>query len=315
MTSYGGCRFDLVLQPVSGKAMPIYQGEVLRISQTDGEQCVDFNAFNLHDYKERMDVGATRRTTGFRPVKGDIVFSNPPRYRPMFGILEMPPTCHTDLLGRSCHAVLFEEAFGLELHTSCQDTLAESISEYGLTPDDVHDSFNFWMNTEWDSTGRWWTGANTGRSDDYVDLLALFDVLAVPVICGSGDVRPTSNFSFKPLRVQVFESSPDTEGIVRRVHQRYGSYRSQRTVDQFRVREIKSDRELRPVPGWEPHPVNYPIRVENITVELSPPEHAAALRLMDQGFGRDVGEVVRKGVLLWYGKHRENRQPFKIPLA
>ena len=53
MISYGKERFDLVLQPISGKAVPVYAGEVLRIIQVEGEQCVDFNAFNLHDYKER----------------------------------------------------------------------------------------------------------------------------------------------------------------------------------------------------------------------------------------------------------------------
>ena len=111
MISYGKERFDLVLQPISGKAVPVYAGEVLRIIQVEGEQCVDFNAFNLHDYKERMDVGSSRGSTGFRPKKGDILCSNPPRYRPMIGILEMSPTCQTDVLGRTCHATLFEMSF------------------------------------------------------------------------------------------------------------------------------------------------------------------------------------------------------------
>jgi uncharacterized protein YcgI (DUF1989 family) len=44
MISYGKERFDLVLQPISGKAVPVYAGEVLRIIQVEGEQCVDFNA-------------------------------------------------------------------------------------------------------------------------------------------------------------------------------------------------------------------------------------------------------------------------------
>src|SRR2546430_14243806 len=57
MSQYGNCRYDITLQPISGKAIPLYQGEVLRIIQVGGEQCVDFNCFNLHDYKERMSVG------------------------------------------------------------------------------------------------------------------------------------------------------------------------------------------------------------------------------------------------------------------
>ncbi|MBI2361268.1 MAG: urea carboxylase-associated family protein [Deltaproteobacteria bacterium] len=312
MISYGKQRFDLVLQPISGKAVAVHAGEVLRVIQLGGEQCVDFNACNLLDYKEKMDVGSSRGSTGFRPRKGDIIFSNPPRYRPMIGILEMPPSCQTDVLGRTCHATLYEMAFGLELHTSCQDTIAESISEYGLTPDDVHDSFNMWMNTEWDSTGRWWTVTNTGRKGDFVDLVAFFDILAVPVTCGSGDIRWTSNFSFKPLQIQIFEASAQTGAIVDQVNARHGGLKNQRTVDQFRVKEIKPDRELRPVPGWKPRFVNFPIQVENITVELSQAEYNKAESLQEQGLGNDVSDVVRRGVMIWCNKHLAARRQMKI---
>jgi uncharacterized protein len=312
MISYGRERFDLVLQPISGKAVPVHAGEVLRIIQVDGEQCVDFNAFNLHDYKERMDVGSSRGSTGFRPKKGDIICSNPPRYRPMIGILEMSPTCQTDVLGRTCHATLFEMSFGLERHTNCQDTIAESISEYGLTPDDVHDSFNMWMNSEWDSTGKVWTIANTGRKGDFVDLVAFFDILAVPLICGSGDIRWTSNFSFKPIQIQVLEASPDTKAIVDRVKTRYGRFKNQRTVDKFRVKDIKADRELRRVPGWKPQFVNFPIEVEDTTVKLNQAEYRQAVSLQEQGFGRDVGDIVRRGVMIWANKHLAAPRQLKI---
>jgi uncharacterized protein len=279
MISYGKERFDLVLQPISGKAVPVYAGEVLRIIQVEGEQCVDFNAFNLHDYKERMDVGSSRSSTGFRPKKGDILSSNPPRYRPMIGILEMSPTCQTDVLGRTCHATVFEMYFGLERHTNCQDTIAEAISEYGLTPDDVHDSFNMWMNSEWDSTGKTFTMANTGRKGDFVDLVAFFDILAVPLMCGSGDIRWTSNFSLKPIQIKVFEGSSDTKAIVDQVRTRHGRFKNQRTVDQFRVKDIKADRELRPVPGWKPQFVNFPLQVEDMTVKLDQAEYLKAVSL------------------------------------
>ena len=312
MISYGRERFDLVLQPISGKAVPVHTGEVLRIIQVEGEQCVDFNAFNLHDYKERMDVGSSRGSTGFRPKKGHILCSNPPRYRPMIGILEMSPTCQTDVLGRTCHATLFEMSFGLERHTNCQDTIAESISEYGLTPDDVHDSFNMWMNSEWDSTGKVWTIANTGRKGDFVDLVAFFDILAVPLICGSGDIRWTSNFSFKPIQIQVLEASPDTKAIVDRVKTRYGRFKNQRTVDKFRVKDIKADRELRRVPGWKPQFVNFPIEVEDTTVKLNQAEYRQAVSLQEQGFGRDVGDVVRRGVMIWANKHLAAPRQLKI---
>jgi hypothetical protein len=38
MPSYGTLKEELVLQPVSGKALPVLRGEVLRIIQEEGEQ-------------------------------------------------------------------------------------------------------------------------------------------------------------------------------------------------------------------------------------------------------------------------------------
>ena len=316
MLTYGEARYDLTLQPVSGKAIPVHAGEVLRITQVQGEQCVDFNSYNLHDYKEYMDVSSSRGSTGFRPKKGNIIFSNPPRFRPMIGILEMPPTCVTDVLGRTCHAVLFEATHGFDLHTNCQDTLAESIAEYGLTPDDVHHSFNMWMNTEWDSSGRYAIVTNTGRRGDYVDLLACFDQLMVPIVCGSGDVYWTSNFSFKPLQIQVFEASEMTRELTEKILKRAGSFRNQRSVEHFRVKDIRSDRELKPVRGFKPHFVNYPIRVDPIEVGLTRAELAATERLIQQGYGNDVSDVIRKGFMSWYLTNRaRSRHWVRIPAS
>ena len=316
MLTYGSVRSDIHLQPISGKALPVYAGEVLRIIQVEGEQCVDFNAFNLHDYKEHMDVSISRGSTGFRPKKGDIIFSNPPRFRPTLAVLEMPPTCVTDVLGRTCNAVLFEASHGFELHTNCQDTIAESIAEYGLTPDDVHHSFNMWMNTEWDSTGAWRIVHNTGQAGDYVDLLALFDLLAVPITCGSGDVYPTSNFAFKPIQVQVFEPSVATNDLVAKINQRSGSFRNQRSPHQFRVAGIKADRELRPISGFQPNFINYPIRIDSVEVSLGRREAAVAKRLVDQGAGKDVADVVRRAFMMWFLRHRtEPRNWVRVPAS
>ena len=166
-----------------------------------------------------MSVGHMRRE-GFRTAQDRFIWSNPPRYRPMMKITHMPPTCVSDLLGARCSAVPFEVHYGIKDQPNCQDTLAEAAGEYGLTPDDIHNSLNFWMNTEWDHVGSY-TVWNTGRPDDYVDLLALMNVLAVPVTCGSGNLWVTSNFSYKPIQVQVFEATRQTaaaaDGIGNRI--------------------------------------------------------------------------------------------------
>ena len=47
------------------------------------------------------------------------------------------------------------------------DIQSEAQREYGLTPDDVHDSFNFFMNTEVTLEGRASITRRTGKAGDH----------------------------------------------------------------------------------------------------------------------------------------------------
>ncbi len=50
---------ESVIEPGTGKAIELLQGQILRVEQIEGGQCADFNCFNLHDYKEFMHCGRT----------------------------------------------------------------------------------------------------------------------------------------------------------------------------------------------------------------------------------------------------------------
>ena len=197
--------FEWVMQPGSGKAIELLAGQILRIEQVEGLQCVDFNCFNLHDYKEFMHCGRTRTVHGFHPTKGAFLWSAPPRERALLYILE-DTVGRNDVLFPRCSAYVYESAYGFDAHTNCHDIQAEAQREYGLTPDDVHDSFNLFMCTEVTLDGRATITRQESRAGDYVDLLALVDVLAVPNVCGA-DVMRTSNFALKPVRLTVFEAT------------------------------------------------------------------------------------------------------------
>ncbi len=299
----GSVRYEERLEPVSGRAVPVFKGETLRITQVEGEQCIDFNAFNLHDYKEAMSVGASRRQ-GLRLHKGDVLISNAPRYNAMLLINEMPETCVTDTLGARCNAVLYEFRYGMEWHTNCQDTLAESIREYGLTPDDVHDSFNMFMNTTWDAKGAWWTDWNTGRAGDYVDLLACMDTLCVPIVCGSGDVTLVSNFSLKPLDVSVFEATPDSLARVAEIEEQFAAPLSRQGPADFRQPNIRVERELTQDPAYERAFGRYPLQRERLTVGVDAATAEGLAGMVEAGHGRDLSDAALRAFCLWYQSNK-----------
>jgi uncharacterized protein len=285
----------LRLEPGTGKALELRRGMILRIEQIEGGQCVDFNCFNLHDYKEFFHTGRTRHMHGLHPTKGDFLWSAPPRERPMMYIIE--DTAGTnDVLYPRCSAFLYEYHYGLPVHTNCHDIQAEAQREYGLTPDDVHDSFNFFMHTGIDRAGRPFIGRQMAKKGDYVDLLALFDVLTVPNVCGA-DVMATSDFSFRPIALTIFEPSDEALAAV----PKFFHIGTQRTPADFKIKTIKADRALRRDPNYLPEFTNVPIRTTEVAVTLDAEEAQALEVLKATGrYGGTDAEVLRYVLFSWW---------------
>jgi uncharacterized protein YcgI (DUF1989 family) len=291
--------FETVMEPGTGKAVEVSRGEVLRIEQVgDGGQCADFNLFNLHDYKEHFHTARTRHMHGLMPSEGAFLWSAPPRDRPMAVVVTDTVKSNDILYGR-CSAFLYDYQYGLPVHTNCHDIQAEAQREYGLTPDDVHDSFNFFMNTGIDASGNPYIGPNLTGPGDYVEILALIDVLAVANVCGA-DVMATSNFEFKPLRVAKYQATPqELEAQERRPETRPLS--TQRDPSQFRVSAIKATRELARDPSYAPDFTNVPITVQSVPVRLTDGDLARLDHLVESGeFGPTRDQVLRYAFFSWW---------------
>ena len=286
--------FEWVMQPGSGKAIELLAGQILRIEQVEGLQCVDFNCFNLHDYKEFMHCGRTRTVHGFHPTKGAFLWSAPPRERALLYILE-DTVGRNDVLFPRCSAYVYESAYGFDAHTNCHDIQAEAQREYGLTPDDVHDSFNLFMCTEVTLDGRATITRQESRAGDYVDLLALVDVLAVPNVCGA-DVMRTSNFALKAIRLTVFEATDAEIAATPKTP----ILRSQRTPRDFRNPTIKASRALVRDPNYVAEFVNFPIRLEDVAVALTAEESEMLERLRLPVYGADSGAALRDILFTWW---------------
>lgn len=296
---YGEKRLEVVLEPVTGKAVPVHRGEVLRLEQLVGGTCVDFNAFNLHDHKEFLDCGFTRSFQSFDPRRGEFIWTNAPRGRPMFAILEIADTCELDIVGHRCNRVFQELGWGMTTHANCQDTLAEAIREYGLTPDDVHDSFNLWMATTIDEDGHRQFKWNPARKGDRIDLLATFDVLAASVICGLGDLVGINNFTFEPVKLEVFERSDSTAALVDEIERRWGTMESQVKESDLADVPVLASRPLTRDPSYvsayRPAPVAH-----SLELTLSDGECGLLDGLVATGvYGETRAEAIRAAFMRW----------------
>jgi uncharacterized protein len=288
---------DFVMEPGTGRAIELRKGQVLRIEQIEGGQCVDFNCFNLHDYREFMHTGRTRTEHGINPGPGDYMWSAPPRERPMIYILADTVHCN-DVMYPRCSPFLFENTFGFHTHTNCHDIQTEAQREYGLTPDDVHDSFNLFMNTGVDAAGKLFIKRQRSKPGDHVELLAMIDVLAVPNVCGT-DVMRTSNFSIKSVRVSVRNA---TAAELAKAPERK-RLASQRTVADFKVKAIRAERELSRDPSYRAEFVNVPIKVKDVEVVLDASDYRLLQALKaTKVYGDTDADVLRDIVFSWWSE-------------
>jgi uncharacterized protein YcgI (DUF1989 family) len=285
---------EQLIEPGTGKALEVRQGQLLRIEQVEGGQCVDFNAFNLHDYKEFMHTGRTRTVHGLNPTTGHFLWSAPPRERAMMLIVADTAGCN-DVMFPRCSANLYESLYGYAAHTNCHDIQAEAQREYGLTPDDVHDSFNLFMCTEVHD-GRGHIKRQHSKAGDHVDLLALMDVLAVPNVCGA-DIMRTSNFSLKPVKASIWRASAQDLARVPPLQ----TWASQRTPADFVQPRIKSDRPLQRDAAYQPRFINTPLRTSELAIVLDDAEMAALQAAGLRGYyGDDDGAALRDVLFSWW---------------
>ncbi len=109
-------------------------------SRSKDGQCADFNCFNLHDYKEFMHVRPHAHAAWLQPRPGRLpVVGAAARARD-----DVHPGRHGRAQRRACSRAAAptstRSVYGFSAHTNCHDIQAEAQREYGLTPDDVHDS-------------------------------------------------------------------------------------------------------------------------------------------------------------------------------
>lgn len=283
------------LLPGTGKAFEVRAGQILRVAQVDGDQCADLNVFSLHDYREAMHVGRTRTLHGIHPGEGSFLWSAPPRERAMMFLLSDAAGLNDTLFPR-CSAAMYESMFGFAEHTNCADMQAEAQREYGLTPDDVHDSFNLFMATRVNVDGSIEVVHQHTPATAFVEMLAVMDVLAVPNVCGN-DIFRTSNYSLRPLDVTVFDAAESDLDRVPPLQ----VHRAQRTPADFAQPEIRAERRLQRDAAYEPRFARTPVTVDRLPIELGEADtallHAHARRDL---YGDDDEAALRDIVLSWW---------------
>ena len=184
-----------------GLAVPLAQGQRLRVVNTPGTQVVDTWAFAHGDPWEFLSMEHCREVLQrivFEP--GDVLLTN--RYRPILEIVaDSSPGGHDTLIA-ACSRPMYARAGHGDDHANCADNLAHALEGHGHLLGFTPQPWNLFMLAP----------VRDGRTIDYVrptsqpgdavELRALMDCLLAFSACPD-DVYPTNGGDGTPRDVHV----------------------------------------------------------------------------------------------------------------
>jgi uncharacterized protein YcgI (DUF1989 family) len=211
----------------SGKAWPVKAGQLCRIVTIEGPQVVDFNAWNLHNPRERFWAARTKQLHHAHMQVFDRFWSCLPYLRPIatvvgdsinYGIDEDGAGCH-DLLGTRCDPYVHQLLSGDELDVCCHSNLVRAVAPYRLCEGDVHDVLNIFQVTGLTAdTHQYFVKPCPAGKDDHFDFFAEIDLLCAISTCPHGDMSipiwgPDAAENpiriCRPIGVEVYDVAPD----------------------------------------------------------------------------------------------------------
>ena len=187
------------LEPQSGTAFELRAGQLLRVTDLEGEQVADLMAFNLADKAEWLSSGRSiDYANRIYLTKGDILYSN--RSRPMLTIVEDDVGRH-DFLLTPCSPETFQIIYKNEqYHPSCFENLAKGLASFGIAPDSIPTTLNIFMNVEIDQSGALKILPPRSKAGDSIRLRAEMDLIVGLTACSA---EMSNNYRFKPIGFEI----------------------------------------------------------------------------------------------------------------
>jgi urea carboxylase-associated protein 1 len=197
---------DRVIPPAGDWSRVLTKGQILRITDLEGFQAVDFLCYNAKDPSERYNAADTMKINGSIFIgKNSKIYSD--MGNALFTVIE--DTCgRHDTIGGCCSNEANRVRYGAKDGPNCRDNFVRALTRHGLGKKDIVANINFFMFVPVHADGSMATGLDAGHSNpgDRVELRAEMDVLAVLSNCPQIN-NAVNNFNPTPIRVTVFSSN------------------------------------------------------------------------------------------------------------
>ena len=132
---------DEIIPARAGWSRVVKRGEVLRLTDLEGRQAVDFLCYNAADYEDRYAAADTMKINGNIFVrKGTVLYSV--NCTPMFTVIEDSCGSH-DTIGGCCSSALNRRRYGKPDDPNCRQNFLRELARYGMRARDMVANLNF----------------------------------------------------------------------------------------------------------------------------------------------------------------------------
>lgn len=191
---------DTVVAPRAPWSARMAAGEMLRITDIEGQQAVDFLCFNANDPTERYHAPNTIKTAlNIFIGKGSVLRST--RARPMMTVIEDTCGRHDTLFG-CCSFEVDMVRYGRTNGESCQRNFERELARHDVPASLIAPNVNFFMAVPVDAHGNAGITDSPSRPGDHVVLRAEMDVLAVLSNCPEELNDATGANGPTPVRIE-----------------------------------------------------------------------------------------------------------------
>jgi hypothetical protein len=178
----------------------VRQGQVLRITDLEGQQAVDFLCYSAVDPQERYHAPNTLKAAGtIFLTAGHALYSD--IARPIFTIVEDQFGGH-DTIGGCCSAPSNEMLYGVKDCPGCRENFLAALSRHGLGRKDIVPNINWFMRVPVTTEGGAAIALGVSPPGCQVALRADMDALAVISNCPQVN-NPCNGFKPTPIKVEI----------------------------------------------------------------------------------------------------------------
>ncbi|AHM58307.1 hypothetical protein D770_00145 [Flammeovirgaceae bacterium 311] len=190
-----------LIKPHSGIAFELKQGQLLKVTDPEGEQVSELICYSRRDLDEWLCSGRTLdHARTWHIGKGSTLYSN--RSNPMLSIIE--DTCGKhDFLLAACNQQTIEQHGDTENNQqSCHENLYNSLMGWDIDPDEIYTTFSIFMNVKFRHDGSITIEKPTSKAGDYIIFRAEMDMVVGLTACASSQYN---NGSLKAIEYEIID--------------------------------------------------------------------------------------------------------------